>query len=61
MLYVVCTSCSFLRAFSSAAESLPVPERCWHRRLYVKLFFQDAEAAREIRLLPAAKELLRLG
>jgi tetratricopeptide (TPR) repeat protein len=40
---------------------LPVPEHCWHHRLYVKLFFQDAAAAREIRLLPAEKELLLLG
>ena len=40
---------------------LPIPERCWHHPLYVKLFFQNAEAAREIRLLAAEKELLLLG
>jgi hypothetical protein len=40
---------------------LPIPERHWGLRPYVKLFFQDAEAAREIRLLPAEKERLFLG
>jgi hypothetical protein len=40
---------------------LPIPERHWADPLYVRLFFQDAEAAREIRLLPAAKESLRIA
>jgi tetratricopeptide (TPR) repeat protein len=40
---------------------LPIPERHWSARPYVKLFFKDAEAAREIRLLPAEKERLRLA
>jgi hypothetical protein len=40
---------------------LSIPERHWHLRPYLKLFFQDPEAAREIRLLPAEKERLLLG
>jgi tetratricopeptide (TPR) repeat protein len=39
---------------------LPIPEGHWADRLYVRLFFQDAETAREIRLLPAEKERLRI-
>jgi hypothetical protein len=40
---------------------LPIPERHWHHRPYVKLFFQNADAAREIRLLPAEKDRLLLA
>jgi hypothetical protein len=40
---------------------LPIPERHWHHRPYLKLFFQDAGAAREIRLLPAEKDRLLLA
>jgi hypothetical protein len=28
VLYVVCTNCSFLRAFSREGSSLPAPEAC---------------------------------
>jgi hypothetical protein len=28
MFYSVCKQCTFLRAFSSRAESAPAPERC---------------------------------
>ena len=47
--------------FDQGRARLPIPERCWSGRPYVKLFFRDAEAAREIRLLPAEKERLRLA
>jgi hypothetical protein len=28
VLYVVCTNCSFLRAYSSRGSSMPAPEAC---------------------------------
>ncbi len=40
---------------------LPLPAQSLPGRLYVKLFFHDAAAAREIRLLPAEKELLKIA
>jgi tetratricopeptide (TPR) repeat protein len=40
---------------------LPIPERHWHHRPYVKLFFQNPDAAREIRLLPEQKDRLLLA
>jgi tetratricopeptide (TPR) repeat protein len=40
---------------------LPLPAHCWPGRPYVKLFFKDAAAAREIRLLPAEKERLQIA
>lgn len=40
---------------------LPLPAHCWPGRPYVKLFFKDAAAAREIRLLPAEKARLQVG
>lgn len=42
-----------------ATISLPTPQR--GGGVYVKLFFRDAGAAREVRLLPAAREDLWLG
>lgn len=40
---------------------IPLPARARRGRPYVKLFFKDAAKAREIRLLPAAQERLRVG
>jgi len=40
--------------------TLPIPERHWGRHPYVKLFFRDGMDAKQIRLLPAEKERLRL-
>ncbi|MEA2560974.1 MAG: hypothetical protein QOH06_2478 [Acidobacteriota bacterium] len=40
--------------------TLPIPERHWVRHPYVKLFFRDGMDAKQIRLLPAEKERLRL-
>jgi tetratricopeptide (TPR) repeat protein len=42
-----------------AAIALPAPRR--GGGVYVKLFFRDAQAAREVRLLPARREELWLG
>ncbi|HEX4955375.1 MAG TPA: zinc ribbon domain-containing protein [Thermoanaerobaculia bacterium] len=39
---------------------IPVPSGLWPKRPYLKLFFQDPEHARSIRLLPAAKDQLRV-
>lgn len=41
--------------------SLPISERHWGRRCYVKLFFRDGADAKQVRLLPADKERLQLG
>lgn len=41
--------------------SIPVPPQFCGSGQYVRLFFRDAAAAREIRLLPAEKEQLRLS
>jgi hypothetical protein len=40
--------------------TLPIPERHWERRPYVKLFFRDGTDAKQIRLLPAEMKRLRL-
>lgn len=40
---------------------LPLPAHSWPGRPYVKLFFKDAAAAREIRLLPAEKDRLQIA
>ncbi len=45
----------------SGRARIPVPSPLWPKRPYLKLFFQDPECARSIRLLPAAKEQLRVG
>jgi hypothetical protein len=42
-------------------SSIALPERPRGSGIYVKLFFKDAEAAREVRLLPAARDELWLG
>jgi hypothetical protein len=41
--------------------ALPIPPRFCGSGQYVRLFFRDPADAREIRLLPAEKELLRLS
>lgn len=46
--------------FDKGRARLPIPDRCWGGRPYIKLFFRDPETARQIRLLPAEKEMLRL-
>ncbi len=46
--------------FDRGKALLPLPARSWPGRPYVKLFFKDATSAREIRLLPAEKELLQI-
>ena len=47
--------------FERGKALLPLPAQSWPGRPYVKLFFQDAAAAREIRLLPAEKERLQIA
>jgi hypothetical protein len=47
--------------FEGGRALLPLPAQSWSSRPYVKLFFQDAAAAREIRLLPAEKERLQIA
>jgi hypothetical protein len=47
--------------FDRGKALLPLPAQSWLGRPYVKLFFKDAAAAREIRLLPAAKERLQIA
>jgi hypothetical protein len=47
--------------FERGKALLPLPPQSWPGRPYVKLFFQDAAAAREIRLLPAEKERLQIA
>ncbi len=45
----------------NSVARIPIPPRYWPGDPYVKLFFKDAAQAREIRLLPAAKERLRIS
>jgi len=47
--------------FDRGKALLPLPAQSWSGRPYVKLFFKDAAAAREIRLLPAEKERLQIA
>jgi hypothetical protein len=47
--------------FERGKALLRLPAQSWPSRPYVKLFFQDAAAAREIRLLPAEKERLQIA
>lgn len=47
--------------FERGKALVPLPAQSWPGRPYVKLFFKDAAAAREIRLLPAEKERLQIA
>jgi tetratricopeptide (TPR) repeat protein len=47
--------------FENGRAAIPIPEKHWRGQSYVKLFFKDAAKAREVRLLPAEKERLRIG
>ena len=47
--------------FEQGRATIPIPQQHWRDRSYVKMFFKDAARAREVRLLPAEKEKLRLG
>jgi len=47
--------------FERGKARLNLPAQSWPGRPYVKLFFKDAAAAREIRLLPAEKDRLQIG
>lgn len=47
--------------FESGRATIPIPEKHWRGQSYVKLFFKNAAKAREVRLLPAEKERLRIG
>ncbi len=48
-------------SFDGGSARIPIPSRSWPGAPYVKLFFRDAAQAREVRLLPAAKERLRVA
>ncbi len=41
--------------------TVKIPKEHWNVKRFVKLFFADASVAREVRLLPATTEQLRLG
>lgn len=47
--------------FEEGRARVPIPSQHWGSGLFLKLFFQDPEQARRIRLLPAAQEELRLS
>lgn len=47
--------------FEQGKATLPIPAIHWSSRPYVKLFFKSSEDAREIRLLPAEQERLRIA
>ncbi len=48
-------------AFENGRATIPIPPKCWGSRPFVKLFFKDAAHAREVRLLPASQQRLRVG
>lgn len=47
--------------FQDGRGRIPIPERHWASGLYCKLFFDDPSQGAGIRLLPAARERLRIG
>ncbi|HYX25536.1 MAG TPA: zinc ribbon domain-containing protein [Thermoanaerobaculia bacterium] len=47
--------------FEQGKATLPIPSPHWPGRPYVRLFFKSSEDAREIRLLPAEQERLRIA
>jgi hypothetical protein len=47
--------------FEQGKATLPIPSSHWLGRPYVRLFFKNSEDAREIRLLPAEQERLRIA
>lgn len=47
--------------FERGKATLSIPSTCWPAQPYVRLFFKNSEDAREIRLLPAGQERLRIA
>lgn len=47
--------------FEGDSARVPIPSQHWSSGLFLKLFFQDPDQARQIRLLPAAQKELRLA
>ena len=56
----VCAELPSLR-FDRGRAQVPIPPRWWGDQTYVKLFFKNPSESREIRLLPAPQDRLRVA